>query len=179
MNILMENSRSLLIATALAFGVCATTGVYAQEPAEKSRMDKSKSGGKSGANSQSGKQGGKKDDETIVEVPVLVMVPMQVSNDLTMSEGCWVKMYDKKDYQGDNLLLVGPVNMPVMVGPFGFNWENKVRSLELGPKANLTIFDNRNFRDEDKFIGADAKIPNMSKKMGLFDDFRSMMLSCI
>lgn len=176
MNILIENSRNLLIAVAMAFGVCAATGVYAQQPAEKSKMDESKSGDKSGSNSQSA---GKKGEGAIVEVPVLVMVPVKVSNDLTMNEGCWVKMYDKKDYQGDNLLLVGPVNMPVMVGPFGFNWENKVRSLELGPKANLTIFDNRNFRDEDKFIGADAKIPNMSKKMGFLDDFRSMMLSCI
>ena len=73
----------------------------------------------------------------------------------------------------------GPINLPEMVGPFGFKWENKVRSLEIGPKANLTIFDNRNFKDEDKFIDPDKKIPDLSKKMGFFDNFRSMMLSCI
>ena len=36
-----------------------------------------------------------------------------------------------------------------MIGPFGFDWENKVRSLKVGPTANLTIFDNRDFRDQD------------------------------
>ena len=77
------------------------------------------------------------------------------------------------------MLLTGPVNMPRMVGPFGFDWENKVRSLKVGPTANLTIYDNRDFRDQDKFIDAKTNVPDMSKQMGYFDDFRSMMLSCI
>lgn len=122
---------------------------------------------------------GKKDEKITIEVPVVVMVPVQVSNDLVKDKGCWVKLYDKKDYQGDSLLLVGPINLAQMVGPFGFNWENKVRSLETGPKANITIYDNRNFRDQDKFIDPNARVPDMSKKMGFLDDFRSMMLSCI
>jgi hypothetical protein len=177
MNIFIKNFRTLLVAAAMVLGVTATTGgVYAQQPADKAKAaDKSTSTDKKKPSSLSGK----KDGEMIVEVPVIVMVPMQVSNDLVMDKGCWVKLYDKKNYQGDSLLLVGPINLPQMLGPFGNNWENKVRSLETGPKANLIIYDNRNFRDEDKFIDPDKKVPDMSKKMGFFDDFRSMQLSCI
>lgn len=157
MNILIKNSRKLLVATVMVFGGFAVAGVaYAQQSAA-----------------------GKKDGKITIEVPVVVMVPVQVSNDLVKDKGCWVKLYDKKDYQGDSLLLVGPINLAQMVGPFGFNWENKVRSLETGPKANITIYDNRNFRDQDKFIDPNARVPDMSKKMGFLDDFRSMMLSCI
>ena len=54
-----------------------------------------------------------------------------------------------------------------------------MRSLQTGPNTNLTIFDNRNFKDEDKFIEPNMQIPNLTKKMGLFDDFRSMIVSCI
>ena len=107
-----------------------------------------------------------------------MMVPMIVSKNLSMDKGCWVRLYDRKNLEGDSLLLVGPINMANMIGPFGVDWENKVRSLETGPKANLTIYDNRNFRDEDKFIDPDKRIPDLSKKMGFFDNFRSMMLSC-
>lgn len=167
MNILMKNSRSFLVAIALMFGVSAATGVYAQESGDKSKMDKSMP------------KPGKKDGQMTVELPVIVMVPMQISNELAMGKGCWVKLYDKKDYQGDSLLLVGPINLAQMIGPFGYNWEDKVRSLETGPKTNLTIYDNRNFRDQDVFIGTDKKVPDMSKKMGFLDNFRSMMLSCI
>jgi hypothetical protein len=119
-----------------------------------------------------------KDRPLTVEVPVLIMVPVQVTTDLE-KKGCWVKVYDKKNYEGDSLLLSGPLSMARMIGPFGFDWENKVRSLQVGPKANLTIYDNRNFRDQDKFIDAKSNVPDMSKQMGFFDDFRSMMLSCI
>ncbi len=176
MNILIKNSRNLLIVIAAVFGLCAGSGVYAQDSTDKSRAnDKSKQAEKNKQSSQTGKNEG----ETIVEVPVLMMVPVEVSSDMSTNSGCWVKLYDRKDYEGDSFLLVGPVELPVMTGPFGFNWENKVRSLEVGPNANLTIYDNRNFRDQDKFVDAGKKIPNMSKKMGFFDDFRSMMLTCI
>lgn len=158
-----------MVAAAAVIGFGFGTGLYAQQPADKAP---DKSAGKSS-------QPGKKDGQVIVEVPVLVMVPVQVSKDIGMDKGCWVKLYDRKDFQGDSFTLVGPINLAEMVGPFGFNWENKVRSLETGPKANLTIYDNRNFRDQDKFIDPNKKVPDLSKKMGFFDNFRSMMLSCI
>ena len=46
-------------------------------------------------------------------------------------------------------------------------------------QANLTIYDNREYRDQDKFLDAGANVANLSKEMGFFDNFRSMMLSCI
>ncbi|ARO88619.1 hypothetical protein EBAPG3_013045 [Nitrosospira lacus] len=157
MDILVANFRRTLVAAVMMFGGFVLTGVaHAQQSTT-----------------------GKKDGKVIVEVPIIVMVPVQVSSDLIKDKGCWVKLYDKKDYKGDSLLLVGPVNLAQMMGPFGFNWENKIRSLETGPRANVTIYDNRNFRDQDKFVDPNAKIPDMSKKMGFFDDIRSMMLSCI
>lgn len=174
MSILIKNSRNFLAAAAVVFSICVATGsVYAQQSSDKTKADKSMSADKNKPTS------GKRDGEMIVEVPVIVMVPVQVSENLAMDKGCWVKLYDKKNFEGDSLLLIGPINVAKMIDPFGSNWENKVRSLETGPKANLTIYDNRNFRDEDKFIDPDKRIPDLSKKMGFFDNFRSMMLSCI
>ncbi|ARO88816.1 hypothetical protein EBAPG3_014140 [Nitrosospira lacus] len=176
MSILIKNSRNFLSAAAVVFGICVATGnVYAQQSSDKTKADKSMSADKNKPTSKSGKR----DGEMIVEVPVIVMVPVQVSKNLAMDKGCWVKLYDKKNFEGDSLLLIGPINVAKMIDPFGSNWENKVRSLETGPNANLTIYDNRNFRDEDKFIDPDKRIPDLSKKMGFFDNFRSMMLSCI
>jgi hypothetical protein len=177
MNTLQKNYRGFLVTVVAVVGMGVGSGLYAQQPADKATGQPG--GGASGKSSQAGKQAGKKDGQMIMEVPVLVMVPVQVSKDIGMDKGCWVKLYDKKDFQGDSFTLVGPINLPEMVGPFGFNWENKVRSLETGPQANLTIYDNRNFRDEDKFIDPNKKVPDLSKKMGFFDNFRSMMLSCI
>ena len=174
MNNLIRIPRSLVVATAMLFGVCAVTGVYAEESANKSKMDeKSKFASKSKSSKSAGKEG-----DIIIEVPVLMLVPVDVSSNVK-TNGCWVKLYDGKDYQGDSFTITGPINLAKMVGPFGFNWDNKVRSLETGPKANVTIFNTWNFQNEDKFIDANSRVPNLSKEMGFFDNFRSMMLSCI
>ncbi|MDN5752986.1 MAG: hypothetical protein L0H15_06860 [Nitrosospira sp.] len=164
MNILITNSRSFLVAIALMFGVSAATGVYAQESGDKSKMDKSMP------------KPGKKDGD--IEIPVLVMVPPRVSLNM-MTEGCWAKLYDKENFQGDSLLLAGRINWPHMIGPRGYNWEGNVRSIETGPKANLTLYDNRHFQDQDVFIGAGKRVAELSNKMGFLDSVHSLMLSCI
>jgi len=177
MNIFIKDARTLWVAAAIVLGAGTMIGgVHAQQS-----TDKAEEAGKatSAVNSRPPSLSGKREGEMIAEVPVVVMVPMQASNDLAMEKGCWAKLYDKKNFQGDNLLLVGPINLARMLGPFGVNWENKVRSIETGPRTNLTIFDNRNFGDEDKFIEPNVKIPDLSRKMGFFDNFRSLMLSCI
>jgi hypothetical protein len=171
MNKSIKNLRSLLPMIVAAVFLAQAGSLAAQGTSNTGSANKSQSAEKK--KTQSGAQG----DAQTIEVPILMFVPLGISTDVE-NEGCWVKMYDKKNYEGDSLMLTGPINMPRMIGPFGFNWENKVRSLKTGPKANLTIFDNRDFRDEDKFIQAQSNIPDMSKKMGFFDDFRSMMLSC-
>jgi len=84
-----------------------------------------------------------------------------------------------KNFEGGSLLLIGPINVERMIEPFGSNWKNKVRSLETGPDANFIIYNNQNFRNEDKFIDPNKRIPDLSKKMRFFDNIRSMQLNCI
>ncbi|HEX8874981.1 MAG TPA: beta/gamma crystallin domain-containing protein [Nitrosospira sp.] len=177
MDIPRKSSRNALAAAVVLFGLyAATAAVYAQQSGDKAKAgNKPVSTEKSGSSSRSGKE----DGQMIVEVPVIMMVPLEVSDKLALEKGCWVKLYDKKNFEGNSLLLVGPMNLARMIGPFGVNWENKVRSLETGPNTNVTIFDNRDFKDEDKFVDPSQRIPNLSKKMGFFDDFRSMILNCI
>ena len=172
MNILVKkNSRSLLTIVALVFGMSVSVGLSAQEHSDKREVNKKSEQVES---KHPGARGGKK----TVEVPVLMFVPVQVSTEIE-NRRCWVKFFDKKNFQGDSLFLSGPVTLPRLIGPFGYDWENKVRSVKVGPKANLTIFDNHNYRDEDKFLDAGANVANLSKEMGFFDNFRSMVLNCI
>lgn len=178
MSIRRKNFNDLFVATiVVALGICTTPGaVYAEQPGSKAKTEgQPTSIGKSTPPSQLGTR----ERSTIGDLPVLMSVPTPQSDRLAMERGCWVKLYDKNDFNGDSLLLIGPVNLARLIGPFGFDWENKVRSLQTGPNTNLTIFDNRNFKDEDKFVEPNMQIPNLARKMGLFDDFRSMIVSCI
>ena len=171
--LLKKNSHTFIAGMIVAIGISLAAGAGAQEQ-DRPAMNKQPEAGDK-APSKAGMKDGKM---TTIEVPVLMFVPVQVSADLER-KGCWVKFYDKKDFAGDSLMLTGPVNLPRMTGPFGYDWEDKVRSVKTGPNANLTIYDNRDYRDSDKFIKANSNVPDLSEKMGFFDNFRSMMLSCI
>ena len=65
-----------------------------------------------------------------------------------------------------------------MSGPFGLNWDDKVDSIEVGPKASLTVFDNEQFKDQVAQFKPGQKVPNISKALGFFDEFASVRLSC-
>ncbi|MBA4142707.1 MAG: hypothetical protein H0X43_06810 [Nitrosospira sp.] len=160
MTAMIKNFRNLLVAATLVVGASVATQINAQEQSDRDPDKKSKT-----------------EDSQSTPVPVLMLVPIEISADME-KKGCWVKFYEREGFRGDSLTLMGPINLSRLIGPFGADWENKVRSLKTGPTANLTIYDNRDFRDQNKFIGVNVFVPDMSERMGFFDDFRSIMLSC-
>jgi hypothetical protein len=113
---------------------------------------------------------------------VMMIVPVALAGDNTtdsaMRDGCWAKLYDNEDYLGDTFTLVGPVELSNMTGPFGADWED-VSSIKTGPRASVTIYDNKNFRDRVAKIRPGQEIADLGEdKLGLFEDFRSMRINC-
>ena len=110
---------------------------------------------------------------------VFMLVPIAVaSKENSMKSGCWARIYSGTNYSGDTLTLTGPVSLADMSGPFGLNWDDKVDSLEMGPKATLTVFDNEGFRDQVGMFKPGQKVPDINKRLGFFDEFASVRLSC-
>ena len=127
-----------------------------------------------GATGQARKNAAGKAPET-----VLMLVPVIVaSKDNSMKSGCWARIYSETNYSGDTMTLSGPLSIADMSGPFGLDWDDKVDSVEVGPKATLTVFDNEQFRDQVALFKASQKVPDVSKKLGFFDEFGSVRLSC-
>jgi hypothetical protein len=108
-----------------------------------------------------------------------MLIPSDTADpQLSIKNGCWVRIYDATDFNGGALTMTGPLAMPNMLGPFGISWKNKVRSIELGKTAILTVYDNENFQQQIARIEPAKKIPDFSTRTGYFDDFSSMKLSC-
>lgn len=110
---------------------------------------------------------------------VLMLVPIVVANkDSAMKSGCWARIYSGTNYSGDTMTLSGPLSIADMTGPFGLDWDDKVDSVEVGPKATLAVFDNEQFRDQVGLFKPGQKVPDVSKKLGFFDEFASVRLTC-
>jgi len=175
-------SRVVLLATlGLSCGlvVAPTQGATTTEQGN-SASSSASTANNSATSSTSGTKARSNSSKTDAATPsaLLLIVPLDWSERNAKQDGCWVKLYDGKNYAGDSFMLAGQQQLPGMKGPFGFNWQNRVKSIETGGKATVTIFDDRNYRDRDKVIGPGSKVPDLSAKMGYFDDFRSMKLAC-
>lgn len=110
---------------------------------------------------------------------VFMLVPIAVANkENAMRSGCWARIHSAPNYGGDTLTLTGPVSLADMSGPYGLNWDDKVDSLEMGPKATLTVFDNEGFRDQVGVFKPGQKVPDITKRLGFFDEFASVRLTC-
>lgn len=108
----------------------------------------------------------------------LLMPSNRLAQEPAIRSGCWARIYGERDFEGGALTLTGPLSMPTMLGPFGISWKNRVRSIELGKTAVMTVFDNVDFKQKIATIGPGKRIADLSKKMGYFDDFSSMKISC-
>lgn len=137
------------------------------------------SGAAQGGQAASGQGGGKQDGTA--KAPIYLLVPVETAaNDSAMKNGCWARLYSRDNYSGDMLTLVGPTSLPDMdsSGFFGLNWDDRVESLELGPKATMTVYDNENYRDQIAQFKAGQRTANVSRRVGLFDEFASLRLDC-
>lgn len=113
-------------------------------------------------------------------IGTLVLIPatqQAVANDAT-SDGCWATVYGKSNFKGDSLTLIGPLEMERMVGPFGFDWDEKLNSIKAGPRATVTLYDDESYRDSSAEIQPGKSVAEISERMGLFEDVESMRVRC-
>lgn len=79
-------------------------------------------------------------------------------------DGCWVDFYHDSQYTGKHLRLEGPIQLENLRNINGENWESRIDSLKVGPKARVTVFENNNFKLTLKEM---EKYPELLKSLGL------------
>jgi len=193
----MRNIISTCVATAFTSFLGASVGLaHAETPASQTQgtqasgksmgtlsttSTSSGSSGTSGDSAASSKSKPVARNEMAKPTAVFMLVPIEIANsESAKKEGCWAKVYDKENFMGDQLLVMGPNAIADMdqVGLFGQSWEDRVESVELGPKATLTVYDNENYKDMVKQFEPGQRIADVSKRTGFFDEFSSIKLEC-
>lgn len=61
--------------------------------------------------------------------------------------GCYVFVYDQPDWQGMGVVLNGPERWPSLerLRVDQVDWRNRIRSLDVGPAATLTVYTDASF----------------------------------
>lgn len=97
---------------------------------------------------------------TVTAVVLLGTVSAAYADD----ENCWADFFQESQYAGDHFRLDGPVQLENMRDVQGQNWESRIDSLKVGPKAKVTVFENPNFKLTLKEM---AKYPDLLRSLGL------------
>ncbi|WP_151635094.1 beta/gamma crystallin domain-containing protein [Noviherbaspirillum aerium] len=186
-------SRLALASAASLFSAGWSAGVYAAEPEtfEKARINLAETGVGPSARRETIKEDiplrtpasprGVLPTASLAEgssSSYLLMPAEALEQQPAVKTGCWARIYDDRNFSGGALTLSGPLSMPTMLGPFGINWKNRVRSIEVGKNAAVTVYDNMDFKQQITSFSPGERIPDLSKKMGYFDDFSSLRISC-
>lgn len=77
---------------------------------------------------------------------IIVLLFGQNSIAYAKQKGCWVEFYEYAQYIGDHFRLDGPAQLSNLRKVKGDNWDMRIDSLVVGPKAKLTVFENINYK---------------------------------
>jgi len=94
---------------------------------------------------------------------ILVLLGLSTSS-YAKNDDCWADLYDDTEFAGKTIRLQGPIKLANLLKVQGENWDKKIESLVVGPKATLTVFENQNFK---LTLSEMAKHPVLMKSMGI------------
>ena len=98
-------------------------------------------------------------------MPVLIALLLgQTSGAFAKESGCWADFYEYAQYIGEHIRINGPTGLNKLRNINGANWESRIDSLIVGPKAKVTLFENINFK---LTLTEMAKHPDLMKSLGI------------
>ena len=109
---------------------------------------------------------------------VLAAIEPSVSadQDTAPAHGCWARLYELPEFNGDKLSLAGPMDLRELVEAAGPGWSGP-RSLELGPAARLEATDPRGAKLQ---IAPGEDIPDFrnTEPPNLLGSLRDLRIAC-
>lgn len=109
--------------------------------------------------------------------PMVVLVPVEIQN-TALAAGCWAQLYDEREFKGNVVTLVGPMELQSMDKSTGRQLRRDIDSLVLGPKATLTVYEHRMFKDRSVRFGPNAREGGLISKIGPTGRIESLQLTC-
>ena len=78
--------------------------------------------------------------------------------------GCWGDFFEETQYGGKHLLLKGSTKLENLNNVQGENWEKRIHSVKVGPKAKVTVYQNPRF---ELTLTEMAKKPDLMRAWGI------------
>ena len=78
--------------------------------------------------------------------------------------GPWADFFEDAQFKGKHFQLKGPAQKKNLLKVNNENWDKRIESILIGPKATVTVFENKNFKLTLKEM---ANHPVLMKSLGI------------
>ena len=151
----MTSRRSSLLLAALAISAlaaCSSTG--------------------SGQRSSSGYGAGSADVDTAV-----VLLPTAGAGE-QMRAGCWASFYDERNFSGDSLTLIGPVELQTLDKGSARQLKRDIKSVVTGPRATLVVYEKQMLSARWVGFQPNTREAGLAEALGFGGRIESMKMTC-
>jgi len=92
--------------------------------------------------------------------------------------GCYIMVFDGPDFTGTREFINGPRRYPTLTRmPFGANWSQRIRSIQVGLRASVTLWADTTFRGSAQVLRRGSKQP-MVLSDDLAEGVESLAITC-
>jgi len=95
-----------------------------------------------------------------------------------MKSGCWASFFSDRNYNGDSLTLIGPVELQTLDKGSAQQLKRDIKSIVTGPRATLTLYEKQFLSARWVGFTPDSREPSLAEKLGFGGRIESMKLSC-
>ncbi len=95
---------------------------------------------------------------------LVVMLFAQSPAAFAKDNGCWAEFYEFAQMIGDKFRVEGPAKLSNLKNVEGENWDSRIDSIVVGPKAEVTVYENINFK---LTLTEMAKYPVLMRSLGI------------
>lgn len=115
--------------------------------------------------------GGAQVDTAVVVLPTSGAVEQ-------MRAGCWASFYDERNFNGDSLTLIGPVELQTLDRGSATQLKRDIKSIVTGPRATLVVYQKQFLSARSVGFQPNTKEGGLAETLGFGGRIESMRMTC-
>ena len=97
----------------------------------------------------------------------------------TVDKACWAEIYEDTDFDVNDphVKIQGPAQIATLKDYSGFNWNNEIESIVVGPNAHVKAYSDKDFKGTELELTPNKRTNDLSK-LNMSDEIESLKVTC-
>jgi hypothetical protein len=95
-----------------------------------------------------------------------------------MRAGCWSSFYEERNFIGDSLTLIGPVELQTLDQGSARQLKRDIKSIVTGPRATLVVYEKQTLSARSVGFPPNTREGGLAEKLGYGGRIESLQMTC-